>query len=66
MGKLFNDSTTWSLLWYAPFPRAKLRLPNESIAARTDDALVFFEFDRTYNGLPAPRVPTYAPSVSPE
>jgi hypothetical protein len=65
-GRVFNDSTQWSVPLYDRYLRAKLRPPDESTPPVPDDILVLFEFDHTNYGRPAPRIPMYAPTVSSE
>ena len=53
-GKFFNDGMR-GVQFCEPFPPANQRRSNECTASKADDddddVLVFFELDRTYNGL---------------
>lgn len=50
--RVFYYSTRRLVLLDVSAPRARQRSLNEPIKTRTDDAIVLFQFDRTYNDLP--------------
>jgi len=56
-GKVFSDSTKWLVLLYEASLQAKLRPQTEPTAVRKEDAVVVFEFNRTYNERPLRKYP---------